>query len=81
MIWRVFLTDSSQPDLDALGPVDSAAVTEELFAWLLNGPPRSTRQVVRGVELFEDRLPSGISITYFVDEEVPYVAVVRLRRR
>jgi len=39
------------------------------------------RQVVAGVQLFEDQLPSGISVTYFVDEQVPYVGVVRVRRR
>ncbi len=81
MTWRVFLTDSSQPDLDALTPADRAAVTEELFAWVPNGPPRTKSRVVAGVELFEDQLPSGISVTYFVDEHAPYVAVVRLRRR
>lgn len=81
MTWRIFLTDSCQPDLDALAPADRAAVTEELFAWVSDGPPRTRSQVVGGVALFEDRLPSGISVTYFVDEQAPYVAVVRLRRR
>jgi hypothetical protein len=36
-------------------------------------------QVVAGVQMFEDRLPSGISVTCVVDEQVPYV--VRVRRR
>ncbi len=81
MTWRVFLTDSSQPDLDALTPADRSAVTEELFAWVSNGPPRTRCSVVAGVELFEDQLPSGVSVTYFVDEQVPYVGVVRVRRR
>lgn len=81
MTWRIFLTDSSQPDLDALTPADSAALTEELFAWVGNGPPRRRGQVVAGVQLYEDQLPSGISVTYFVDEHVPYVGVVRIRRR
>jgi hypothetical protein len=31
--------------------------------------------------MFEDQLPSGISVTYFVDEQVPHVGVVRVRRR
>jgi len=79
--WRVFLTDSSQPDLDAPTPADRSAITEELFAWVADGPPRTSSQVVTGVQLFEDQLPSGISITYFVDEQVPYVGVVRIRRR
>jgi hypothetical protein len=79
--WRVFLTDTSQPDLDALTPADSAALTEELFAWVPNGPPQTSSQVVAGVQLYEDQLPSGISVTYFVNEQVPYVGVVRIRRR
>ncbi len=81
MTWRVFLTDSSQPDLDALTPADRSAITEELFAWVPDGPPRRGRSFVAGVELFEDQLPSGISVTYFVNEQVPYVGVVRVRRR
>lgn len=81
MTWRIFLTESSQPDLDALTPADRAAITDELFAWVPDGPPRTRGQVVAGVQLFEDQLPSGISVTYFVDERVPYVGVVRVRRR
>jgi hypothetical protein len=30
---------------------------------------------------YQDRLPSGINVTYFVDEQVPYVGAVRMRRR
>lgn len=80
MTWRVFLTDSSQPDLDRLR-ADRAALTDDLFAWVSGGPPRTTGQVVAGVQLFEDQLPSGITVTYFVDQQVPYVGVVRVRRR
>jgi len=50
--WRIFLTDSSQPDLDALTPADRAAITDELFGWVPNGPPRTRSQVVAGVQLF-----------------------------
>ena len=81
MTWRVFLTDSSQPDLDGLTPADRAVITEELFAWVPDGPPRTSGQVVAGVQLYEDQLPSGISVTYFVDQRVPYVGVIRIRRR
>lgn len=42
---------------------------------------RCRGEVVAGVQLYEDRLPSEINITYFVDERVPYVGVVRMRRR
>ena len=61
MTWRVFLTDSSQPDLDRLTPADRAALTDELLAWVSDGPPRTSGKVVAGVQLFEDLLPSGIS--------------------
>lgn len=81
MTWHIFLTDASQPDLDALTPTDGAALTEELFAWVPNGPPRTSLQVVAGVQLYEDQLQSGISVTYFVDEQAPYVGVVRIQRR
>ena len=81
MTWRIFLTDSSQPDLDKLTPADRAAITEDLFAWVPNGRPRTKGQLVAGVRLFEDQLPSCISVTYFVDEQVPYVGVLRVRRR
>ncbi len=81
MTRRIFLTDSSQPDLEKLTPADRAAITEDLFAWVPNGPPRTKRQVVAGVQRFEDQLPSGISVTYFVDEQVPDVGVVKVRRR
>ena len=81
MTWRVFLPDSSQPDLDALTPADREVITEELFAWVPDGPPRTNGQVVASLQLYEDQLPSGISVTYFVDEKVPYVGVIRIRRR
>ena len=81
MTWRIFLTDSSQPDLDSLTPTDRAAITDELFAWVPDGPPRTRGRVVAGAQLYEDQLPSGISVTYFINEQVPYVGVVRIRRR
>ncbi len=80
MSWRVFLTNSAQPDVDALTDADRAALTEDLFAWVEPGPPRSGRRIVAGAELFEHRLPSGIVLTYFVNEKVPYVAVIRARK-
>jgi mRNA-degrading endonuclease RelE of RelBE toxin-antitoxin system len=78
--WRVFLTDSSQPDLEPLSEAEQGALVDELFGWVEAGPPRTNRRVVGGVELFEERLESGFVVTYFVDEGEPYVAVVRVRR-
>lgn len=59
MTWRVFLTDSSQPDLDRLTPADRTALTDELFAWVSDGPPRTSGQAVAGVQLFEDQSAVG----------------------
>lgn len=59
MTWRIFLTDSSQPDLDSLTPTDRAAITDELFAWVPDGPPRTRSQVVTGVQPYEDQLRRG----------------------
>jgi len=44
--WRVFRTDSSEPDLDALTPADRTTITDELFAWVSGGPPRTRGQIV-----------------------------------
>jgi hypothetical protein len=78
--WRLFLTDTSQPDLEPLSEAERSALVDDLFGWVEAGPPRTNRRVVGGVELFEERLESGFVVTYFVDEAEPYVAVVRVRR-
>jgi hypothetical protein len=58
----------------------SGSVTGELFAWVEFGPPMRNRREFRGAQLFEDDLPSGHRVTYFVDASVPYVAIVHMRR-
>jgi hypothetical protein len=78
--WRLFLTDTSQPDLEPLSEAEQGALVDELFGWVEAGPPRTDRRVVGGVELSEERLESGFVVTDFVDEGEPYVAVVRVRR-
>lgn len=77
MSWRVVVTETA---LEGLSDADKATVTAELFAWVETGPPRQNRRPVFGALLFEDALPSGLEVAYFVDESVPYVAVVRVRR-
>lgn len=77
MSWRVVLGDAA---LDELGEADEEAVTAELFGWVEAGPPMGNRRELRGAQLFEDDLPSGHRVTYFVDGSVPYVAIVRVRR-
>ena len=44
---------------------------EELLEYL-QGPAAARGRVVGGVELFEDRLPSGVSVTSFVDDQARY---------
>ena len=81
MSWRVLATDASQRDFEKLTESERTALTEDLFSWVETGPPRVNRRVVAEVELFEDEVPSGFVVTYFVDETEPYVAVVRVVRR
>ncbi|MFP5319194.1 MAG: hypothetical protein ACLGI2_13005 [Acidimicrobiia bacterium] len=78
MSWRVVVTETA---LEGLGDADKATVTAELFGWVEDGPPRQNRRLISGAPLFEDGLPSGFRVAYFVDESIPYVAVVRVRRR
>lgn len=80
MSWRVILTDACGPDLDRLDEGDRATLAEELFAWVEAGPPRTTSRQLAGATLFEDRLPSGLDVAYFVHEPESYVAIVRARR-
>jgi hypothetical protein len=35
--------------------------------------------MVGGLEPFEDRVQSGFTVTYFVDESTPYVGILRVR--
>ncbi len=79
MTWRVLTTPACEPDIQALSDKDRAAVVEDLFAWVQDGPPRSAPRLVSGAVVFDDPLRCGYSVSYFVDEEQRYVAVVRVR--
>ena len=57
-----------------------AASPPNLFAWVDSGPPRRNRRLVLDLEVFEDVVPSGFRVTYIVNEAVPYVAVLRVRK-
>lgn len=81
MSWRVFATDASQPDLDKLSDVERAALSDTLFGWVEQGPPRINRRIAAGVELFADEVQPGLIVTYMVNDTVPYVAILRVRRR
>ena len=80
MSWRVFATDASRPDFERLTEAEREALAEVLFSWVETGPPRTNRRLVAGVEIFEDELPSGMGVTYFVDESEPYVAILQIRK-
>lgn len=80
MSWRVFATDASQPDFEKLTEIERAALDTVLFGWVEHGPPRLTRRVAAGVELFADEVQPGLVVTYMVNENLPYVAIVRVRR-
>lgn len=78
MTWRVVTGDPAWADIERLGSETKARLLEELAAWVDGGPPRVNRRVRLGVELFEDPTPSGLVVTYFVDPDVPYVAILRI---
>ena len=78
MNWKVFATDASQPDFDRLSDLEQSLLADQLFEWVKVGPPRATQRNIAGVELFEDRLASGFAVVYFVNEDEPYVAIVRV---
>lgn len=80
MSWRIFATDTSQPDFERLSDEERELLADELFRWVETGPPRSNVRVVAGAQLFEDRLVSGFTVVYFVNEDEPYVGIVRVRR-
>lgn len=79
MSWRIFATAAADPDFAHLTDAQRAALNEDLFAWVETGPPRKNRRTVADVEMFEDVVPSGYRITYFVNDAEPYVAILRIR--
>lgn len=79
MTWQVVTTRTSDPDFDALNADEREAVTAELFAWVDDGPPLRSPRLFAGALLYEDRLSSGYTVTYFVDQGARRVVVLRLR--
>jgi mRNA-degrading endonuclease RelE of RelBE toxin-antitoxin system len=77
--WRIFATATADPDFARLSDSERAALNEDLFLWVENGPPRANKHTVLDVEIFEDVVPSGYRIDYFVNEAEPYVAILRIR--
>ncbi len=80
MSWQVVSSPASLPDFRALAGEEGAAVVDELFSWVDGGPPAAPGWTVGGVVIFDVALPHGYTISYFLDEEERYIAVIRLRR-
>lgn len=80
MSWRVLITPTCDPDLEALSPADRAAVLEDLAAWTGEGPPRSPLRSFAGPILFEDPLPCGLHVAYMISDAEQYIALVRIRK-
>ncbi len=79
MTWQVVTTRSTDPDFDALDAATRDAVTDELFAWVEEGPPLRAGRLFAGVVLYEARLVCGYTVTYFVDGPARRVAILKLR--
>jgi hypothetical protein len=77
--WRILATDGSQSDFDRLSGEERAALANDLFGWVEVGPPKTNRLILGGLELFEDRVQAGFTVTYFIDESTPYVGILRVR--
>lgn len=81
MSWRLFITDTLEPDFDRLSDEEQATLGDELFRWVDAGPPRGGRRLVAGAEVFEDTVSPNLAVVYFVDEAEQYIAILRVRRR
>jgi hypothetical protein len=77
--WRIFATATADPDFATLTDAQRAALNEDLFAWVETGPPKQSKRTLSGAEIYEDVVPSGFRITYFVNDSEPYVAILRVR--
>jgi hypothetical protein len=68
-----------RPRLRRLTDAQRARLNEDLFSWVETGPPQQNRRTLADVEIFEDVVPSGYRIAYFVNHDEPYVAILRVR--
>lgn len=77
MTWRVFVRSAAEADLERLDAPDQQAVSEELFAWVEQDPPRQTPRDVLGVLMFDD-VRGRFRITYVIDDEQEHILLVRI---
>ena len=68
MSWRIVVTDSSALDFSQLDETDRLAVNEDLVAWVEDGPPRRPARRLGEADMFEELLPSGFRLAYFVND-------------
>jgi len=61
-----------------LGVLDATRPHIELYRAALENQGL-TASTIADVELFEDVVPSGYRITYFINDTDPYVAILRVR--
>ena len=80
MTWRVACSPACQPDFRAASADEGSELLDELFTWVDGGPPRSSSWYVRGLVIYDQPLPCGYRISYFVEDAERYVGVIRLRR-
>jgi mRNA-degrading endonuclease RelE of RelBE toxin-antitoxin system len=78
--WRVFVRAAAEVDFEALDAPDQLVVSEELFRWVNDRPPRATLREVLGVRMFDDTVVGGFKVTYVVDEPEQNVLVLRIRK-
>ena len=70
----------AEADLERLEKPEQDALVAELFQWVEAGPPRRTPREVVGVTMFDDKLPSGVRVTYVVDEARLRILIIRIRQ-
>lgn len=80
MTWRVAASPACQPDFRAASVEQGAALLDDLFGWVEDGPPRSSPWFVGGLVIYDQPLPCGYTISYFVEDTERYVGVIRVRR-
>ncbi len=77
MSWRVLATDNAY---EGLSQTEQEAVSSDLFSWVADGPPRRNPRVILGAQLFQEDLPAGFRVSYFVHEAEQYAAIVSVRK-
>lgn len=80
MSWRVFVRAAAEVDLGALDAADQLALSEELFRWVNDGPPRQTPREVFAVAMFDDNVAGAFRVTYVVDEGEQNILIIRIRK-